>query len=214
MKDFENHHPDKKNQPKLVVPVSHKKHQQLHGLTPLDTPLTRKMRQYDKVNKILVAMKNWTTAYKKDFNSTPDIDLERVSKLKKTLTKELNSLVKSELPKIRIKGLGPRYLAGILAYAHPSRFPSQRKFLYYCGYTQASREKKTYCRRIKPIMYNLVGSIIKHKDAKYYKLYKKLKEDVKARMPDKPKAALNMIAINRTATFILKEIYKIWSVKD
>lgn len=208
---IENHHPDKKNKPTETVSIPHKTHQNLHGISPLDTPLSRKMHEYDKVNTILVSMKNWSIAYQKDFDKTPNIGLEYTSQLKKTLAKELAALVKSELPKVKhIKGFGPCYLAGILAYAHPSRFPSLHKFLFYCGYTMVSRETKKYCRRIKPIMYNLVGSAIKAKDPKYYALYLKLKEDAKTKYPAKSKMKYHMIAINRTATFILKEVYQIW----
>ena len=214
MQTTENHHPDKKNKPKETVPIPRREHQKIHGIEPHDTPLSRTMREYDKVNAFLVTMKNWSTAYQKDFDTAPDIGLEKALSLKKSLTKELAVLVKDELPKIHIKGLSTISLAGILAYAHPSRFPSKRKFLFYCGYTQASLEKKTYCRRIKPIMYNLVGSIIKAKDPKYYALYLQFKEDAKARTPDISKIAIHRIAMNRTATFILKEIYSLFRVEN
>lgn len=63
-------------------------------------------------------------------------------------------------------------------------------------------------------MYNLVRRIIVAKDPKYYPLYLKFKEDAKVRSPDKPKIAVHRIAMNRTATFILKEIYSIWRVEN
>ena len=214
MQTLENHHPDKINQPDLTIPTPHKTHQKIHNIEPNDTPLSRVMRQYDKVNTILVTMKNWSTAYQKDFDSIPEIGLEKVTLLKKNLTKEFTVLVKGDLTKIHIKGLGSRYLAGLLAYAHPSRFPSQRKFLFYCGYTQSSRLNKNYCRRIKPIMYNLIGNIIKAKDPKYYTLYLKFKEDARMRISDKSKMALHRIAVNRTATFVLKEVYKTFRVEN
>jgi hypothetical protein len=215
MQTTENHHPDKKNKPKETVPILRREHQKIHGTEPHDTPLSRTMREYDKVNTILVTMKNWSTAYQKDFDKTPEIGLEQAILLKKTLSKELQVLMKDELPKVKhIKGLGSRYLAGILAYAHPDRFSSQRKFLFYCGYTQASRIRKNYCRRIKPIMYNLVESVIMAKDPKYYTLYLKFKEDAKIRNPDKPKMAIHRIAVNRTATFLLKEIYELFRVEN
>ena len=212
---LENHHPNKEEQPTLTVPISHKEHQNIHGNIPIDTPLSNKMREYDKVNTILVTMKNWSTAYQKDFGKAPNIGLEHAVQLKKTLSKELREFVQIELPKVKhIKGFGPRYLAGILAYANPSRFPSLRKFLFYCGYKQASRKKKRYCRRIKPIMYELVGQIMKHKDPKYYPLYLKFKAEAKFKFQNKPKIKHHMIAINRTATFMLKEIYQIFGGKE
>jgi len=215
IKSIENHHPDKKNKPKETVPIPRKTHQKLHGIEPHDTPLSRVMREYDKVNTILVTMKNWSTAYQKDFDKAPDIGLEQTTLLKKTLAKQLQILMKNELLKVKhIKGIGAISLAGILAYAHPSRFPSLRKFLFYCGYPQASKEEKTYCRRIKPIMYNLVGSIIKAKEPKYYNLYLKFKTELNHKCPDKPKKTIDMTARNRTATYLLKEIYELFRVEN
>jgi hypothetical protein len=179
-----------------------------------DTPLARKMREYDKINALVISMKGWKSAYLKDFDKTPDIGLKKVSQLKRAVAKELTVLIKDELPKIHIKGIAIINLAGILAYAHPSRFPSQRKFLHYCGYTQASRINKRYCHKIKSIMFMIVGCIIKAKDPKYYPMYLKFKEDARARsQPGKSKMGIHRIAMNRTATFILKEIYQIWRVK-
>lgn len=55
---LDNHHPDKINRPSYTIPTLHKKHQKIHDTLPIDTPLSRKMREYDKVNTILVTMKN------------------------------------------------------------------------------------------------------------------------------------------------------------
>ena len=203
---IENHHPNKIEQPSFTVSILRKEHQKLHGLEVNDTPLSRKMRQYDKTNTLLVTIKNWSISYQKDFGIVPDVGIEHVTKLKAKFAIELRELVQAELPKVKhIKGFGPRYLAGILAYAHPARFSSLRKFLFYCGFTQASKEKKTYCRRIKPLMYNLVCQIIKARDTKYYSLYLKLKEDVKVKFQNKPKIAIHKIAINRPllSTYLL-----------
>lgn len=208
---IENHHPDRKQHPKLTVKMTRKEHQTLHKIEVHNTPLSCKMREYDKVNTILVTMKNWSTAYQKDFGKTPNIGLEQASQLKKTLTKELIILVKSELPKVEhIKGIGPRYLAGILAYAHPSRFASLRKFLFYCGYTEASTKLKKYNRRIKPIIHQLTRGVIMCKNKKYYPLYLKIKEDLSRRYPDRCKKIIDVMARNRVGTYLLKEIYEVF----
>ncbi len=215
MQTTENHHPDKKNKPKETVPIPRREHQKIHGTEPHNTPLSRTMREYDKVNTILVTMKNWSTAYQKDFDKTPEIGLEQAILLKKTLSKELKVLMKDELPKVKhIKGFGVISLAGILAYAHPNRFPSKRKFLFYCGYTQASRKLKRYSRRIKPIMHELSKETIIYKDAKYYPLYIKFKEDLSKRYPERSKKAIDVIARNRIATYLLKEIYELFRVEN
>jgi len=211
---LENHHPDKVNQPNYTVPITHKEHRKLHRKTPIDTPLARKMRQYDKITIIIAAMKNWQTGYEKDFDDKPDIGLVQATHLKEKLMKEITIILGSEIKKVNhIKGFGPRCLAGILAYAHPSRFPSLRKYLFYCGYTEASRKNKCYRHSVKGIMFLLVGNLMKQKDKHYYPMYLEFKEKLRVKFPTKPKMAIHMIAINRTATFILKEVYQIWRVE-
>lgn len=207
----ENHHPDKKNRPDYTIPITRKEHQKIHHIEPIETPLANKMRQYDKVTQIIVIMKNWQTSQYKDFGNKPDMNLEQMIKLKKQLIKEITTLLGDDLKKVKhIKGFGPRYLAGILAYAHPSRFSSQRKFLFYCGYTQASRELKHYNRKIKPIIYQVIKNTIMKKDDMYYNMYISFKEHYKQKFPERHKMKWHMLAINRTATFLLKEVYFIW----
>ena len=213
---IENHHPNKKDFPDLTVPITRKDHQKIHGTEPIRIPLADKIREYDKVVKLVRSLHNWTVSFEKDFGYKPNINLEQAIKLKNQLNRELEILIKNELPKVdHIQGFGVISLSGILAYAHPNRFFSLRKFLFYCGYKQSSRELKHYNHKIKPIMYNLVQSIIVWKDPKYYPLYLKMKEDTKIRHPEKCKCkiAIHRMAANRTATFLLKEVYQIWSVK-
>lgn len=221
----ENHHPDKINKPKFTVPIPYKQHQQIHGTECNDTPLFRFRRQYDSVTKIIVQMKHWQCAYQKQFEEEPPtIKLKEMKHFKYTLKIQIQNLIKNDLAKVsHIKGLGVIGLGGILAYAHPSRFPSLRKFLFYCGYTKASHTLKRkhpsgksnyyYNRRIPPIMFNVVQGLIKAKNPKYYSLYLKFKLNLKLKNPTKPKIAIHRMAINRTATFLLKEIYSIWSGK-
>jgi hypothetical protein len=53
-----------------------------------------------------------------------------------------------------------------------------------------------------------------NKDEKYYPLYLKMKQDAKIRQPEKSKMAIHRIAMNRVATFVLKEVYNIWGGVD
>ena len=62
-------------------------------------------------------------------------------------------------------------------------------------------------------MFNIIEGIIKGKDSKYYPMYLKFKEEFQLRYSSKPKMAIHRIAMNRVATFLLKEIYLIWSGK-
>jgi hypothetical protein len=212
---IENHHVDRKHSPKLKVKMTRKEHQKLHKILPIDTLLSRKMRQYDTLTKLIVTMKNWQTSFTKDFGNSPNIGLETIEKCKQQLMKEIGNIIKIEREKTRhIKGFGPRYLAGILAYAHPTRFSSLRKFLFYCGYTEASRKLKKYNRRIKPIMHLLTTQVIMHKDTKYYSLYLKFKEQLSQRYPNKSKKPIDIMARNRLATYLLKAIYELFRAEN
>lgn len=172
------------------------------------------VREYDAITKQVVAMKNWQIGFTKDFGESPNIGLRDLERRKWRLKAHLRLKMAPELSKVEhIEGLGAIGLSTILAYAHPERFPSQRKFLYYCGFTQASRVNKKYNRRIKPALFIMVLKIIQNKDPKYYPLYLKLKTDAATKKPDATKGYINAIAFNRTATFLLKEIYSIWRVE-
>jgi hypothetical protein len=212
---IENHHIDRLHQPKLMVQMTRKEHQKLHNILPIDTPLSKKKRQYDALTKLIVSMKNWQTSFGKEFDDSPYIGIDGVEKCKAEIRKEIVNMIKAEKQKVRhIKGFGSTYLAGILAYAHPNRFASQRKFLFYCGFTEASRKLKKYNRRIKPIMHELTKQIFMHKDQKYYPLYLKFKEDLRQMFPNKSKKAIDMMARNRMGTYLLKETYQIFRVEN
>jgi len=211
----ENHHPNKETNPRLTVKILRKEHQRLHNILPIDTPLSRKMRQYDALTKLIVTMKNWQKSFQKDFGAGSDVGLDSIEKHKKQLMREIESIVKPERLKIRyIKGFGSRYLAGILAYAHPKRFSSLRKFLFYCGYTEASRKLKKYNRKIKPIIYELNKQVIMNKDKKFYPLYIKFKSDLRQKHPNKNKKAIDQMARNRLGTYLLKEVYELFRVDN
>ncbi len=212
---IENHHPDKINKPDYTIPIPRKEHQHIHHIEVKDTPLFRKFRQYEMLVKLGVSQKNWCLAYQKEFNVSPYqfVDIKELNRQKRILTHQLNEIIITEIPKdFHIKGVSTISLAGILAHAHPSRFPSQRKFLFYCGYTGASKKIKTkdgayrYNPAIKPIVFNASVSLIKWKNPKYYPLYLKIKDDVKVKYP-KMKST-HYIAINRLSTILLKEIYQ------
>ena len=193
---IEEHHIS--HSPDVIIEIPRKEHQAIHNIEPNDSELSRVIRRYDKINQLIVAQKNWLTAFEKDFNEKPDIGIEHSIQLKKELTKEIHNLVKNDLEKIHIKGLGSRYLAGILAYAHPNRFKSLGKFLCYCGFTNTAHITKKYNRKVKGVVYLLSKSVIKCKNEKYYPMYKMFKE-----------SGLNHYkALNRLGTFILKEIYE------
>jgi hypothetical protein len=198
--------------PSIVKLIPLRQHQEIHGNIPINTDLTLKMRQYDKLVKVSVMMKNWRTSYEKEFGCNPiDIGLEQILNKKKELLKDAKVLIKNDLKKVKhIKGLGIRHLAGLLAYAHPKKFPSLRKYLFYCGFKDGSVATGRYSRKVHSLVHQIVVSLIRCKDDRYYPLYKQIKDDLGRRFSGYSKAKIDGMARNRVGTYFLKEVYKIW----
>lgn len=192
--------------PPKVVLIPHRGHQRIHNNLPIINPLNLKMRQYDKLVNLCRMIKNWTKAYKREFGEEPiDVGLAELERKKKEILKEVKLLIDDDLAKVQhIKGLGVRYLAGLLAYAHPNRFPNVGRYLYYCGYTNASKITKRYSRKTSSLVHQVAVELIRGKDPKYYPLYLKIKEE---QPKDFPKIKKHRIAINKMATIFLKEFY-------
>lgn len=196
--------------PTLTALIPHKKHQKLHHNVPVTNDLNLKMRQYDKLVKLSVMFKNWKWAYKREFGQLIDISLneEEIEAQKKKVINGLKVLLLDKKEKTKhIKGLGIRYLAGMLAYADPKRFPTVGRYLYYCGYTKASKLTKKYSRKVCSLVYQIVNCMIKAKDERYYHLYLKIKQEQAAEFP---KFKKHRIAINRVGTLFLKEFYNLF----
>lgn len=190
-----------------------------HKLSPpqrKDMQIRYIMGQYLRYMKETVRFQHRQYAYEREFgeNETYSEILATLRKTKEDTLKKLKPLLVEELTKIEdIKGIGLRYLAGLLATAHPKRFPSLSKFLSYCGYKESTWQhgRGKYNRVAKCLAWQMTKSIILHKDPKFYSVYLKMKEDMKAKHPDYSKAKINGMAMNRTSTFILKELYHRYS---
>ena len=206
---IENHHVDKKLYPKLTVKMSREEHQKLHHKLPIDTPLAREVRQYTMLTKLISVTKNWRIAYQKQFGESVPIDVSAITRAKSKKRKQIAEMIASDRGKIAIgKGLYLIILATILAFAHPSRFSSCRKFLHYCGYTQSARLSKKYRRDVHSAGFQTAVSLVMRKDPKYYPLYNIIKEQLSAEHPYYPKGKIDGITKNRIATLVFKEIYK------
>jgi len=195
--------------PPIVIKIPHRIHQEIHGITPKISDLSLKMRQYDKLVQLSVSIKNWMRAYEREFDEVPiDVGLEIIEAKKKELLKEVEKLIKDKIKKVQhIKGLGVRYLAGLLAYAHPKDFPNVGRYLYYCGYTKASKLTKRYNRKVCGLVFQIVETMIKCKDPKYYPLYLKIKSELPR---EYPKIKRHRIAVNRIGTIFLKDFYHLF----
>jgi hypothetical protein len=151
-------------------------------------------------------------AYEREFGEEPAYGeiLFILERMKKDALGEVQPYMKEDLRKVEdIKGVGLRFLAGLLAVAHPKRFPTLSRYLAYCGYKQSSwREgSNKYSRVAKTLAWQMTKSMIMAKDPQFYSLYLKIKEDLHAKNPDYPKGKIDGMARNRVSTFLLKELY-------
>lgn len=204
------HHISYKPPIEQLIPLE--EHQKIHGNIPIISDLNLKMRQYDWLVKVSVMLKNWSTAYKRQFGENPiDMGLEKIDMKKKEILKDVRMMIQEDLKKVKhIKGLGVRYLAGILAYGHPSRFSNLHKFLHYCGYKGSAKVSKRYNRKLSSLVHQIAKSLAMHKDPKYYPLFKSIRQQLKKRHPNYSKMKTYRIALNRVGTLFLKEIYHIF----
>lgn len=206
---IENHHIDREHFPKLTVKMTRKEHQKLHHKLPIDTPLARHVHQYIMLTKMIQVTKNWCIAYEKEFGERVPIDVSLINKAKKTKKKQIVEMIASDRQKIPIgRGLRDMLCAKVLAFAHPTRFSSCRKFLHYCGYTQSAVLSKKYRRDVHSAGYQIACYLIMEKDSKYYPLYIVIKQQFSIRFPNSPKIKVDRMTRNRIATLVLKEIYK------
>jgi len=199
------------------------KHQQIHDNVPNKTELSVLMRQYNAPTKLFVMTNNWTKSHKIDFNVEIDIGLNNIKKLRREKLKEIKTIIYELLPLTEgIKGFGIKSLAGILAYANPNRFPTLSKYLAYCGYIDnvyyrdpkkgytKGNLRRHYLPKAHSIFWVIATRTIIFRDERYYSLYLKMKQDLCGKHPNYRKIAIHKMAVNRVATFICKDIFKLF----
>ena len=96
---------------------------------------------YCHLTDLIVSLKNRRRSFERDCGSSPAQVDEALSNLEKEKELSLTAFRKYSCAarKIGVKGLGVRYLAGILIMAHPARFRSLSAYLAYCGYKGSSK---------------------------------------------------------------------------
>ncbi len=210
------------NDAKLILEFYKKYPKQFKLLTQKEKKeleLLIKFKHYETIMKQTARMKNINWAAKNEYGTKSIFvkALEEGEEGKKQLMKEFTKHFKKQLTKVNdIKGIGIRYLAGILLYAHPRRFPCISAYLAYCGY-KGSRVKKKgqqakYHHNVKSMYNQIVDGVIKnHKrqpNAKFCKMYVDFKKQFQKKQPDWTKGHVEGVTKNRVATFICKEIYQ------
>ena len=166
---------------------------------------------YKKTTQHLVSLKNQEKAFEKEYGTSNPIILEAIKSSEKLKRELLKQIVKTFRPEISlfqdIKGLGERYVVGILLEAHPQNFPNVTRYLSYCGLKSKEFTKNRYNRSVNSLYHEVAKNVIMHKDEHYYPLYLKIKEDIKSKHPEYTQRHIDNAAKNRIATFIAKEFY-------
>jgi hypothetical protein len=164
---------------------------------------------YCRLTAVIVSLKNHQRSFSVEFGrELPQLwgtlrDLEK----EKVRTLEHFEKFGRDVEDIGIKGLGVRYLGGILIRAHPARFHSLSSYLCYCGLKRSARASGKYNRHVASLYNQLASSAIMHKDREFYPLYLKVKGDLDRRFPNYPKYKIDAMARNRTSTFLAKRVY-------
>lgn len=168
------------------------------------------MAKYRFYRNIVQNLKQNMTSYRQEFGKAPQFEetIKRFQKKKRDIIKKASRYIEEEYRKVKdIRGIGKRILCRLLAVAHPKDFPSLSKFLIYCGYKGICKETGKYNRRAKGVARNMVMCLLRHRNQKYYPLYKEIKADFKDKHPNYSKGRIDGMARNRIATLLLKEIY-------
>lgn len=194
--------------PPILIPLCRKCHQAVHNIEPVEGELVLVMRQYDKYTKLGTSIKNWKKAWSKDFSELQDDSLDDFLKDIKLKQRQLLKEAKQLLGEYgylqdKWRGVSLISIAYILAFANPKRFPSLRKFLFYCGRTEASRKLKNYNHLVSGVIYNVSCGLLKAKNEYYYPLYLEIKES----FDDEKDGVRHGKALNRIGTLWLKEVY-------
>lgn len=165
---------------------------------------------YLKLTSLIVALKNRLRSFEADSGTVPAgiIGLIETLETEKRKAAEFFSKFGQFLPKLGIRGLGPRYLGGILVAAPPPRFRSLSAYLSYCGLKGSSVISGRYNRHVRGLYHQIASSVVMHKDPTFYRLYLRVKMDLGNRFPEYRKSRIEGMARNRLATFLAKEAYR------
>ena len=168
---------------------------------------------YEKQTQHIARLKNQQSNYVDEYGEE-STDISKALRLNEELKKEFQKLLvkhfKHEISLFKdIKGLGERYISGILLTANPLDFLSVSRYLMYCGLVSKEQTKNKYSRSALSLFYQITNGLIQHKDKKYYLLYLEIKSAiVEKHNHEWTKGHIDNAARNRIATFLAKEFYR------
>jgi len=136
-----------------------------------------------------------------------DIGIDALKAAERSCLKKIVELVPPIPQSLKIKGLGPRIWAGIFITANPANFSTLSSYLRYCGLVNLDQLDHKWNRHAKMLYHMLAEEVIKQRDEQFRPVYDKCKTDIAERYPEYTKAHIHNAALNRTATFLAKEIW-------
>lgn len=108
---------------------------------------------------------------------------------------------------LKIKGLGPRIWAGIFITANPANFPTLSSYLRYCGLVNLDQLNHKWNRHARMLYHMLADEVMRLRDETFRPIYDKCKADTAKNHPEYTRMHIHTAALNRTATFLAKEIW-------
>ena len=152
---------------------------------------------------------------RKVFNPSPsdgilpyDIGIDTLKAAEKGCLKKIIKLAPSVPQSLKIRGLGPRLWAGIFITANPANFPTLSSYLRYCGLVNLDQLNHKWNRHARMLYHLLADEVMKLGDEHFRPVYDQCKADITRRYPEYTKAHIHNAALNRTATFLAKEVYR------
>ncbi len=168
--------------------------------------------QYCRYQKARVAMMNMKKAHSRQYGESDmqpyDSGIDTLKAKEKGLLKELERLVPPLPQNLSIKGLGKRLWAGLFVTADPSNFKCLSAYLRFCGLVNLDSLNNKYNRHARMLYHMLAEGVLRKSDPEFRPLYDRLKADITKRNTDYTKLHIHNAALNRTATFLAKAIYK------
>lgn len=136
-----------------------------------------------------------------------DIGIDTLKASENSCLKKIVKLTPPIHQSLKIRGLGPRLWAGIYITANPADFPSLSSYLRYCGLVNLDQLDHKWNRHARMLYHLLADEVMKQRDERFRPVYDECKANIAEKHPEHTKLHIHNAALNRTATFLAKEIY-------
>lgn len=149
------------------------------------------------------------------FNPSPSdgtlpygIGIDTLKAAENSCLKKIVKLAPPVPQSLKIKGLGPRIWAGIYITANPANFPTLSGYLRYCGLVNLDQLDHKWNRHASMLYHMLADEVMRQRDERFRPIYDRCKENIATKQADYSKKHIHNAALNRTATFLAKEVWQ------